>query len=235
MTWVRLCFFCACGLSSFSAHTAQAQLFRRHHRVGECCPINRGQTYPIYTVQSCERSSAQSSVICASQELIGDCVCTTAPLGEVNATSCSCAETLTCTEQVPYAETKSFTASDPSSQIKEDIKRVKEKLDSIQPGQDPSLKKLQDDLREIKEMLKRNTNSSTEILNRVEESQRLVESIINGPERKWHDSTRTRHVQARLIAHDSCHVVLKRVDGEEFRIELAQLSNEDQLFIRSIQ
>ena len=109
-------------------------------------------------------------------------------------------ESTTCTVQVPRTVTKTYSASDSSSQIKEDIKRVKEKLDLIQPRQETSLKSLQDELREIKEMLKKTTNSTSEVLRRLEASERLVESMIRADEHNSSDVVEARPVDGPRLA-----------------------------------
>lgn len=109
---------------------------------------------------------------------------------------------MTYTVQVPRIETKSYTVSDPSSQIKEDLKRVKEKLDTIQPGQDPSLKSLQEELREIKELLKKTTNSTSDVLRRIEVSEKIVERMIMSQDLTSRDIVDSQPLDGTLIAQD---------------------------------
>jgi septal ring factor EnvC (AmiA/AmiB activator) len=137
---------------------------------------------------------------------------------------------------VPYTveQTKSYTVSDPTAQLKEDIKRVKDKLDTIQPGPDPSLKKLQDDLKEIKDLLKKTPTPTSRVRDRVDNCERLVASMVQREYREWLDAAEQRRVQAKLISHDSRRVVIERADGKVFSVELEKLSKSDQEFALAI-
>jgi hypothetical protein len=184
MIWVRFCFCCTLSASAFSVSTVEAQLLGRQNGLLNCNLIHR--------LQSRTANPSQRLVCLPTDEVI--CV--------PNAMAGYTTESTTCTGQVLRTVTESYSVSDSSSQIKEDIKRVKEKLDLIQPGQETSLKSLQEELQEIKEMLKKTTNSTSEVLRRLEVSERLVESMIRAAEHNASDVVETRPVDDLRLAQD---------------------------------
>lgn len=184
MIWFRFCFCCALSVSAFSVSTAEAQLFGRQNGLLNCNLIHRLQSRSVNPSQRLV-CSPSDEVVCVPNEMAEYAT-----------------ESTTCTVQVPRTVTKTYSASDSSSQIKEDIKRVKEKLDLIQPRQETSLKSLQDELREIKEMLKKTTNSTSEVLRRLEASERLVESMIRAEEHNSSDVVEARPVDGPRLAQD---------------------------------
>jgi hypothetical protein len=184
MIWVRFCFCCTLSASAFSVSTVEAQLLGRQNGLLNCNLVHRLQSRSGNPSQR-HVCSPSDEVICVPNEMAGYAT-----------------ESTTYTVQVPRTVTESYSASDSSSQIKEDIKRVKEKLDLIQPRQETSLKSLQDELREIKEMLKKTTNSTSEVLRRLEVSERLVESMIHAEEHDLSDVVETRPVDGLRLAQD---------------------------------
>ena len=183
MIWIRCCICCAVSVSALSVSTAEAQLFGRQNGMVRCNLLrlkSRSVTPLNHLV-----CSPLNEIVSGSSE-VSECV----------------TETMTYTVQVPRIETKSYTVSDPSSQIKEDLKRVKEKLDTIQPGQDPSLKSLQEELREIKELLKKTTNSTSDVLRRIEVSEKIVERMIMSQDLTSRDIVDSQPLDGTLIAQD---------------------------------
>ena len=237
MTYFRL-LVCVAGFFSFTSNsTINAQLLRRLDAGRACSPV---QNCPSITHYSTSTPWAARTVQNRYAKTPGffqpRCVTNNVCVPHVACEQqCACIDSCIIVVPNTVEQTKTYTVYDPTAQIKEDIKRVKDKLDAIQPGPDPSLKKLQNDLQEIKELLKKNPNPTTQILERVESCEQIYAAIVGRAHCEWLDAPKRRSVQAKMISRDSKNVILERSDGKIFSVDIEKLSKNDQEYVLGIQ
>lgn len=222
------------ALLSTTASPVEAQLFRRSIKA---VPQNVATSHCVDACQTPLRCSYDAIACDSSRYYSMNVIGTTPNCEPLTSTVCvdSCIAYQTCEVSVPYKvmEPRTVSGDVPGTELREEIKRVKSKLDSIQPGPNPSLQKLQDDLREIKELLKKNATPTSGLIRRVEEAERIVRSVLLNESRKWMDESASKSVIASLVSIDRDRVTLQRLDGRGYQLPIARLSNADREFVNS--